>query len=339
LKPIQVRWICISISIIITLLMTQPDTFFCPIEGSKDESGRVARRRNKLRSVHFLLVGLSIAMVFAFVFNSKLIAVQSERAAQKPPKKVFISAKFGRNSMFAEHVARYRLQVEATGLFDSDKIHTYADFPDWIMKDPRWSEHLLFLDKPKHSSRKGGGHWFWKSVLIGHHLDELNDGDFLVYSDSDLLNQFKWTNRLMEAMASRDANLALYEMQYLERQYSKRDVYENLCDGMDPTSDKSLSNAGGFVTIRKTPSSVKFVKEWIDNVANIQLISNAPSKLPNIPEFKAHRNDQSILNALLKCRYHSPAKEVLPDTKVDMANSLDKGNYHTPNWKVYTYSV
>jgi hypothetical protein len=268
----------------------------------------------------------------------------------QPPDKVFISAKFGRNSRFAEDVATYQRQVEATGLFDSDKIHTYADFPDWIMKDPRWSEHLLFLDEPKHPSKKGGGYWFWKSVLIGHHLEELNDGDFLVYSDSDLLNHFNWTDRLMEAMVRRDANLALYEMQYLERQYSKRYVYETLCDGMDPASDESLSNAGGFVTIRKTPSSVKFVQEWMDHVANIQLISNSavPSnstststskQLPNIPDFKGHRNDQSILNALLKCRYHSAGKQVLPDTNIDKSQSLDKGNPHTAHWTVYTYSV
>jgi len=73
----------------------------------------------------------------------------------------------------------------------------------------------------------------------------------------------------MEAMVSGDANLALYEMQYLESLYSKCNVYGNICDGMDPTSDESLSNAGDFVTIRKTPSSLKFVKDWIDNVANI----------------------------------------------------------------------
>jgi hypothetical protein len=269
--------------------------------------------------------------------------------AQKPkqqlplkPQKIFLSAKFGLHAMYAEHVAKYRTQVMATGLFDADKIYTYSDFPDWILTDPRWNEHLLFLDEikhPKHASAVGAGYWFWKSVLIGHHLEELNDGDFIVYSDSDLLNQFNWTNRLMEAMVSRDANLALYEMQYLERLYSKRDVYENLCDGMDPTSDESLSNAGGFVTIRKTQSSVQFVKEWIDNVANIQLISNAPSKLPNIPGFKGHRNDQSILNALLKCRYQSAGKQVLPDTKIDVSKSLDKGNRHTATWTVYTYSV
>jgi hypothetical protein len=124
--------------------------------------------------------------------------------------------------MFAEQVARYRTQVEATGIFDADKIHTYADFPDWIMNDPRWTKHLMFLDKPKHSSNVGSGYWFWKSVLIGHHLDELNDGDFIVYSDSDLLNQFNWTKRWMDAMVSRDANWALYETQYFERVYAKR---------------------------------------------------------------------------------------------------------------------
>jgi hypothetical protein len=44
---------------------------------------------------------------------------------------------------------------------------------------------------------------------------------------------------------------ASYEQQDFERLYSKRDVYERLCDGMDPVSDESLSSTGGFVTIRK----------------------------------------------------------------------------------------
>jgi hypothetical protein len=288
-----------------------------------------------------LLVILALATLVQTIGDHDEVGLTNKEtvAQEKAPNKVYISAKFGRNSMFAEHVARYRTQVEATGIFDADKIHTYADFPDWIINDPRWTEHLIFLDKPKHSSKVGGGYWFWKPVLIGHHLDELNDGDFIVYSDSDLLNHFNWMNRLMDTMVSRDANLALYETQYFERLFSKRDVYEKLCEGMDPTSDESLSSAGSFVTIRKTQSSVQFVKEWIDNVADIQLISNAPSKLPNIPHFKGHRNDQSILNALLKCRYHSARKQVLPDTKIDVPKSLDKGNRHSATWTVYTYSV
>jgi hypothetical protein len=138
-----------------------------------------------------LLVILALASLVQRIGDHDEVAITNKEtvAQEKPPNKVFISAKFGRDSMFAEQVARYRTQVEATGIFDADRIHTYADFPDWVMKDPRWSNHLMFLDKPKHSSKVGGGYWFWKAVLIGHHLDELNDGDCIVYSDSDLLSR------------------------------------------------------------------------------------------------------------------------------------------------------
>jgi hypothetical protein len=72
---------------------------------------------------------------------------KSTVAQKKPPNsKVVISAKI---MFLAEHVARYRTQVEARGIFDADKIHTY-----------RWSKHLMFLDELKHSSKVGGGYWF-----------------------------------------------------------------------------------------------------------------------------------------------------------------------------------
>lgn len=294
---------------------------------------------------HLLALLIIIATVFTvnFCFETRHLGddeLEKRDDGREPIERVFVSAKFGRDAKFADEIETYRDLVEATGLFESEKIHTYAEFPDWILNETRWTEHLRFLEPGNHPSRVGGGYWFWKSVLIDHHLDELDDGDFLVYSDSDLLNHFNWTSRLLQSMQERSANLALYETQYLERQYSKRDIYEEFCDGMDPASDESLQNAGGFVVIRKTPNSTRFVSDWMKGVENVELINNSPSKrLPNAPDFKAHRHDQSVLNALLRCKYHSNGKDVFPGTNIDRSKTLDQGNVLTATWNVHTYRV
>jgi len=158
-----------------------------------------------------------------------------------------VSAKFGKDAAFQKQVDEYH--TYATNLHLFDHIYAYAEFPDWILNDKTWSEYTALLQNKDHPSRKGGGYWFWKSVLIHHHLESLEEGDFLVYADTDLYNQFNWIERLMETMRERDANLALYEMPYLERQCSKRDIYQHYCPGLDPITDESLQCAGGICCV------------------------------------------------------------------------------------------
>ena len=294
--------------------------------------------------VRFAVVGSTVHILWHGTLQTRiqrnLLGWNSfQTLASQRERRIFLSAKFAYQDRFASQVRDYQEQVQATGLFDN--VFAYYAMPDFIRNETRYHDsHLDFLDNPRSASKRGGGWWFWKSVLIRHHLESLNDNDYLMYADPDLWEQFNWTENLLESMADRSANLALYEMQYLERQYCKGDVYRELCPNVNPETDESLSNAGGFVVLRKAPGTVEFVKQWQHFVQNAQLINDEPSLVPNAPDFKDHRHDQAILNALLKCVYNSPGKQAFDVlNRPSMRDTQDKGNVDTVLWNIHTYRI
>jgi hypothetical protein len=127
-------------------------------------------------------------------------------------------------------------------------------------------------------------------------------GDVVVFADVDLRDHSKWMNKLIKDMLSTNTSLALYQVEYLDRKHTKRDVYEYYCHS-DPSIDQSLMYAGGWLVVRKTPGMIRFLEEWQAGMSDYSMVSDTPSKLPNIAEFDYHLHDQSILSVMLKCRY------------------------------------
>ena len=212
----------------------------------------------------------------------------------------YLTAKFGRSDKFASEVQATEAVLAGDGI-DPKRMHAYSRFPDYIKNDPRWSKHLAFLHnmtlKPK-----GAGYWFWKAPLILHHLNKAKEGDFVIYADVDLRDHCKWLGDLIQTMINTNASLALYQVEYMNRKYTKRDVYEHYCRS-DPTTDTSLMYAGGWVVVQKTPGTIKLLQDWQTGMEDYAMVSDQPSILPNIPDFDYHLHDQSILSVMIKCLY------------------------------------
>eukprot|EP00934_Nitzschia_sp_Nitz4_P002322 Nitzschia sp. Nitz4//scaffold51_size120721//91338//92855//NITZ4_003741-RA/size120721-snap-gene-0.43-mRNA-1//-1//CDS//3329553904//2322//frame0 len=213
----------------------------------------------------------------------------------------FVTAKFGRDSKF-------RLQVEAAADAirrfgaSSQRIHAYLDFPEYILQDKRWSPHLAFLYNSS-LVPKGAGYWFWKAPLMLHHLERVSRNDMVAFADADLPDHFKWMVPLMEEMIATKSTLALYQVEYADQNYTKRDVWNELCPDRDATNDYSKQYAGGWMVVQKTPGTIQFLQQWQTFKSDYHLLNDEPSVLPNLPGFKYNLHDQSILSLLMKCRY------------------------------------
>jgi hypothetical protein len=211
-----------------------------------------------------------------------------------------------------------------------------------LRTDETYAAHLQFLDDENHETRQGAGFWFWKAPLILSQLEKLDDGDFVVYSDSDLNNQFVFLPRLLATMNQGTTNLALYLMPFKEKECTKGDVYATVCPDIDdPTEDESLQHAGGFLVVKKTPGTVQFVRKWKEIGSDLHMINNEPSTIvPNHQGFHACRHDQSVLSSLIKCTYQSPGHSLFPNTKLNsQSETLDPGNPNTWKWDVAMYSI
>ena len=257
-------------------------------------------------------------------------------AAPKKFKKLLVGAAFAYTERYKAIRDQRRATIESYDVFRPEEIAFYGEFPPFILNDPRWTDHLEFLKDPESPSRRIAGHGFWKAALVDHHLSQLDDGDFLLYVDSDLVNHFNWIDMMFETMVERQHNLAVYQMPIPDQKWHKRDVYETFCSGRNQTTDYGRSYASGFVVLRKSPGAVQFVKDWLEGMSTYHNINDAPSTTPNYPMFKEHRHDQSILNLLLRCQWHEPTKKIAKRPKV--AENLD-GNKGTVYWNVMTFHL
>ena len=57
----------------------------------------------------------------------------------------------------------------------------------------------------------------------------------------------------------------------------------------------------GFVLLRKSFDSIRFISEWLTYVQDYRIVTDAPNLFgPNDEIFKDHRHDQSVLSLLCK---------------------------------------
>ena len=259
-----------------------------------------------------LLLNLTVSDGTAFQEPAVVSTKQNELRSHKQSTRVLLTAMLGPN--YQEKAQKWGPSIKKRNAREFDNVFVYEDFPDFILNNPQWKPHLEFLQKPDSPSRRGAGYWFWKPVLIDHHLSHLETGDLLLYSDADWVYYgLPDISELLDFMMQHHADLALYQIPETERQYNKHDVYVHFCPDRDQEKDLSRSYDAGWQVIIKTPGTVQFYQDWMKGVSNFHFINDEPSKLPNIRQFSEHRHDQSVLNLLLKCRYHEPDSQKYPE--------------------------
>ena len=182
-----------------------------------------------------------------------------------------------------------------------------------------FDEIIIFTEKQldndfveKHKERlklgsRGYGYWIWKPYIIKKILETMDEGDRLLYIDAGCHLNPKGINRLREYFQIvSDSPLKIGGFQIgnsnNDRTWTKMDLlaYFKVQNNNDIINSGQIT--GGHVIIQKCESVVKFVEEWINISENLHLIDDSPSLLPNFPEFREHRHDQSIFSLLCKTK-------------------------------------
>lgn len=164
----------------------------------------------------------------------------------------------------------------------------------------------------KHNERlklgsRGYGYWIWKPYIIKKALERMNDGDRLLYIDAGCHLNPRGINRLKEYFqVVSNSHLKVGGFQIADsnndRTWTKMDLLAYFGVQDNNTILDSGQIAGGHVFIQKCESSMRFVEEWINTSEILHLIDDSPSHLPNFPEFREHRHDQSIFSLLCKTK-------------------------------------
>jgi len=151
------------------------------------------------------------------------------------------------------------------------------------------------------TSSRGQGWWRWKPYLILRRLEQLPQGDVLVWADYDIFMQ-KDAEALWCLGQGAPSDLALFHFPCLsDRAWTKASVARAL-NATDDELDTAQIYAG-VLAARNGPTAQAFVREWLRWVTTAQLATDTlEGGVAQDASFQAHRHDQSILSLLSKRR-------------------------------------
>lgn len=194
-----------------------------------------------------------------------------------------------------------RLGKEILSAFPGSKLWEFNE--QQLAMDEKFRQ--LKLDEFAKQNPRGFGLWSWKPFLVNHVLNSVEDGDIVFYLDAGVsINQSPSAmRRFGEYLDHIEANgFLLFQMQLPESDWTKLSFLEasklkvNQWD-----SGQVLAGLLGFTANR---TSRDFTKSWSDlaSFGDGIYLKDPELDARQLPSFKAHRHDQSLLSVLSKLK-------------------------------------
>jgi len=196
----------------------------------------------------------------------------------------------GGSKNYHEAVDRLISQVKKLELFDN-----IIGYTEEILKndDYFWNKHGNFIE----NNKRGYGYWLWKSYLILKTIENLKDGDILLYLDCGCEIDVRKKQKLIEYIGYLDEHNILGTNGGSVRQYCKMDLILKL-DMMKYINNAELTQACVLLILINDKTRA-LIKEWYELCCEYSNIDDTPSINKNHESFIEHRHDQSVLGLLL----------------------------------------
>ncbi len=214
---------------------------------------------------------------------------------------------FGDSRLRQAH-KRIRRQAEKMGVFRNririfDETDIDADFRE------KMKEHLI-------AGSRGFGYWCWKPQIILQVMQEMNEGDVLLYADIGCHLNPKGLKRLedyrelaiehsivaFQSRALGEDAITNLDLHFLpEKQWTKMDLlrYFDVDDRNDILDSGQIG--AGVIVFKNCVQSHHVVETWRQcYYDHFGFIDDSPSKLPNLPGFVQSGHDQSVFSLLCK---------------------------------------
>lgn len=153
-----------------------------------------------------------------------------------------------------------------------------------------------YIEKHKDifSYKRGAGLWLWKPYFVNKVMDMVDFGDWIFYVDGGSIF-IRDIHKLIKNAEEHKVEIMLFEQPLLHRQFTKHETMVKM-----HIEENGYNQTLGIFFIKKTESSVAFVREWLACCENETLISPKyfNKEVVEYNDFVAHREDQSILSAI-----------------------------------------
>ncbi len=203
------------------------------------------------------------------------------------------------NNRFKNSIVRIAREAKNFG-FDEIRTYTAADLPEEMRKDP-------VMKCPR-----GGGYYIWKPWVIYRTLEQMEEGEILFFLDAGCTimhgekakDTFKgYIEKLEEVpilscLTAKRPRISGF-VRFYEYQWTKMDLFNHL-DAHEFKDEIQICS--GFLGVRKCEAAMEFVAKWRDTmrISNSHMARDSPSVIPNYPDFREHRHDQSVLSLLVR---------------------------------------
>lgn len=201
-------------------------------------------------------------------------------------------ASFGTLPEYLRAMKRIKEQAEASGYFATVKLYIPQNTPGL-------DAHAAFIQ----ANRRGYGYWIWKTLVLLDRMRTVPEGDIVVYADAGCnINSGPAAAALFHewiaAVLAHPRQRIGFHTGNVETMWCKGDL---LAYFGGPPSDPGQLWAGAQIMVN-TATNRAFVAEWLDLITRdgYHFVTDAPSRLPNEPEFREHRHDQSVFSLLAK---------------------------------------
>jgi hypothetical protein len=168
------------------------------------------------------------------------------------------------------------------------------DSPATLSSDFKYA-HSAILNEVR-----GAGYWLWKPYCILTALNQVTDGDFVMYADS-ASHFIRSADPLFALPESTGQDVIPFSLELPEAHWTKRDAFVLMdCDhqGFELGSQRLAS----FILARKSSQSIAFFQEYLSYCSDHRILTDIQNTcdLPNYPGFRDHRHDQSVFSLLSK---------------------------------------
>jgi hypothetical protein len=200
---------------------------------------------------------------------------------------------FGSHNNYIEAGMRLVRQANNLEIFNNIKLYTLDDLKN---NNKFWTTHKDFIE----NNSRGFGYWLWKPFLIKKTMDELKDGDTLLYLDCGCEIDSSERYYFLECLEIVKTDLIVGTL--------GKTCVENSCKmdlllKLDMNKDKYLKtimHQAGANLIYVCPNTRKLIDEWFELCCCYHLIDDSDSINKNLNSYEEHRHDQSIYCLLTK---------------------------------------
>lgn len=200
------------------------------------------------------------------------------------------------DSRLSKTLLRLRREAKAMKTFDKILIHSESDL------DATFRARFADVLRP---GIRGFGYWVWKPEQVLRTLETMSEGDVLLYVDAGCRLIPTGRKRLLEYFdmteASSTGRVGVTIPGHAIGEWTKGDLLDYFAIRDREEILRSDALASGTFLVRKNEDNVALIRKWLTVYEkDFSLITDAPSRSPNLPGFREHRHDQSAFSILMR---------------------------------------